>query len=462
MSRKTLVTRIRLAFLHWAKEHKDYQEILPELERKFGTGYSIKTIASNLPITEKTILNHDGDTASDEKHVVSLLKKVSSIISKYTGCPVIFEHPEDPDTYLSDLDQFTNLTRQTARVTHYPDTHYFFHYLKSNNVHTTENLLLDFANMKVVLYPDDDPVGKRIEGTILTFQSIYLLSFVDTSRTPYWSISFNKSDSSKDFYIAPYHKISKERSQPAIGEAVIVKANSIGNSAAQVHSLASFLIHHRRLQLDHTKFFLREVLSNTVDIDKSSQFSAYHFIQRFVGTWEGYFINPFRKRFENCAIRIESDGRVTIWIHADLSSRYEGCCTKLNDLFIIRYDYQKIIRDYRASMVFSSTSYNGELHRPGNENDEFSTLYGVLGCIERDKNQPVATRVAMRKKTVEPLDLASSGIKLAETQLEKTQDVNKFRVRIQELDLEAFFYGEDKVQYSSLALLKSIEMRQNR
>lgn len=456
------VIRIRKAFNNWLTDN-DLK--LKDISLKFNRekGYSEENLFNSFPRFDKTIMRekkeHPKDAVSEKNPAkekkefpITLFKKVNEILGKYHQ--MLDPGMTGERQYGIDAgNRFVVVKTDGTNVIQYNEHDHFIYYLTANGQYVRNKLALDFSKAAALLYRSDTERNISVKGTIqLINNAAYLIRFENTPEILYWELSFNKSDSGKDFLIAPYFKISKHRNQPATGEAIIIKASSAAPEEQTVNSMAYYYINNRRRQITDSKYFLNAIIGNGKNFKKNHVIKSWLKIQPFTGTWEGFFINPRERRFENCVIRIDLNGQVKMWIKADTNNEYLGFCKRLNDLLIISYDYLEEIEDYRATIVLDIHGNDGAVFTERDDN----TIFGTLGCIERGKTHPVCTTVALRKIHVEPLELEKSSIILKETFLNSKTDLAKFNKRLTELGLYRFFYGDDRIDISSLALVKSL------
>lgn len=107
-----------------------------------------------------------------------------------------------------------------------------------------------------------------------------------------------------------------------------------------------------------------------------------------------------------------------MWVKADTASSYQGFAKKLadKDLIFIKYQVKEELLDYRCYIIMETAENNGLVY---DDDANGPTMYGVLGGIERGMANPVMTRIAMRKRMNQPLDLEASGLELQTTKLTK-------------------------------------------
>jgi hypothetical protein len=443
------ITAIRLAFVKWKIRHRiKMNDVCISLVNKHGRGYDYATINDLLPFTAEKVLEKDDAARFDKKKTFELLHKIELILEETNFSLLDFDENR-PDTILDengDLRLTKSSTTKKGSPHSYPDNHYFFYYIRANKKLSKDHLIIDLEGKKVHLSTERH--SKANTGTIETIDdTVYLMKFggPNEERTRYWNITFYKSNDGSDLHIATYHKVV--RNQHSIGEAILIKANTVAAELVEANdgdtsaseTLAWHYLHKKRYQRQNGNFNIHELIyeKNREAVDIPA-FNAWHSLQVFCGTWEGYFVNPFSKSFENCVIRIDKNGLIKMWIQKNIAEEYHGICTRMNDLLIIHYDWLREIEAYRSSIVVSITGHNGDLF---DKDKELTTIKGVLGCIEREKNHPVATRIALRKMNHKPMDRHESGIELSQLPLNKFSDLKKFRQKLKELKLASFFFG---------------------
>lgn len=448
---------IKIAFMKWFHAHAPFsmlevcQQLQGEPKRR---GYSYETINSYFPLKESTIRkkeNQKADENRNEEQRLLLMEKLKEII-QVCGYELLFTDEKNPDSCLNSKGElavrFVRMVKESEKVC-------FLYYLTSNHVTVREDLRINFDTNELQLQHKTDGNIIELAGTVgQANQSVYIFTMLNKDGNPFWYITYNKSKRGKDFRLSFYLKISGRNSEPTVGEAIIVEQHAIQGQEREMDDFAAYVLFNKRKQIPESKFFFKDIMNDDIPLINFPHVKNWHSIQFFRGSWEVYFINPVAKRFERSALRIDGNGHVTMWVKSNTTDPYHGICKKINDLLVIKYDHLIELDDYRSSIVVESNGYSGQLY---NEEDDYSTLYGVLGCIERNKAKPTTTKVVLRKISETPMPYIDAKIEVKQLPLEKPENIERLENLLSDTGLSPrFFYGSEKADYMSTDWIRSI------
>lgn len=446
------LTMIKLAFADWFKNSsaETLKQICNRLEKKHARGFDYTTINSYFPLKPATILLYETEDASLNPEQRRLTIEKMSEIVRECGFDLVFADKGDPESCLNGK-SYLNV-RRLARESNSSDKYYMY-YLNSDNKFSRKEMIMDFGTGNVQVADDESDSG-MLKGTITTVNiSVFIITIYTSDDHPFWYITYNKSKQGKDFRLCLYLKISGKKSQPAVGEAVIVRAEHIISQPKPMEDFASYLLYKKRRQIPESKFFSKQILEDDVLLSNFPHVNNWHSLQRFKGTWLGFFINPIEKRFEKCHIRIGSNGHFKMWVNSDKKNPYSGICKKINDLVVLKYDHRAEMDDYRSSIVLEAGNYDGSLY---SSEDGYSTLYGILGCIERSRAKPASTRIALRKMEQEPTDMHPD-FDLHPLPIERVQDVDNLKIILDDDYFFDFFRGIEKPEFLSTDWIRKVQ-----
>lgn len=393
------------------------------------------------PTLRKMIAPDYPDTVKKPATIIRAIERLEEVISD-AGYQVM---RSDPDDVFSCIDSNgTLITAEKKPDSSIGKTEADFFYVDSDRQILQLKLWINHVKKSIQLI---DPLGIREteQGEIREVNaSVYFLVFHNKAGNPYWIISYSVSNSGKDIKQCLYLKISRKRSEPAVGFVVILEQNGEqAGTPEDLRAFIAFLLLGKRRQLELTKFKSSELLNKDTGISKGKEIPeirSWKALKEFQGTWEAFFINPIEPCFETAVITIQRSGKFRMWVPVDTGNDpYHGICRMVNDLLVIRYHELPELDGYRSSIIVNAAGYKSKLYQKGESN---SMLYGVLAGVERNKSRPVATRFVMRKIAAGFLQQEEIEAILQVSIFNEKTGHEKFLARLDELEIRDFIVGD--------------------
>lgn len=451
---RTIVEKIISAFLKYKKSHKlTWPSILKMVNksRAFNERISNSTLLSYFGLGgPRSVFNKVYWTPYDEEELYKLIK----LILKLNGHKLITEGDIAP-SIVNDSLQFEEINAVEEKGV---ETIYNLYYWSSeddvNKGKLTLNKIYNTADL-VISYKRDQ---LKLNGKYSVVNKTFFIQLEDSADPEEHAVSqiiFKTDTNSKDYFIGVFSTANRQDNYPVAGLIVIENPalTDNPNHSSYNESFIKYLLAYKRLNVENGNFLMSEISKDDDHIPVYIR--QWNSIKKFYGSYEGFFINPHKARFENCLISINQSGQMKMWVYSNLSDPYQGTIKTYEDVLIVYADYKKIMDDYRIRILIEVDGYSNELF--DKENDK--TYYGVITGFPRGSTKPAISRFALRRVSALPIEFNNYTEKIYGIELKNENEIQKLDALLKQLNLSNFFYGNEKHELSSLGLLNMIRKK---
>jgi hypothetical protein len=474
------IARVRFAFLNFiASEQIDAKEICQRMTSDKIPGFSVSNFNKSFPLLPATINAKADEKKPAGEHAVQYRNLVLHLIKFLAYCKYdlldVDERPFKVPTTINDIEisgkhapswwiiegrenagatfkyklcqkeDFTLIEEHRELIGTHPDKDQFLLAYKGHDEFMYALFLLNEKENIVSLILLKSK--KLIIGTYHITDSRTIVANFKNDNKDFWQIIIQYNKYNEDYLFGFYSKYSQKDGSPASGNVFLIKRKYVDEKSLKYfHDFAEYYLYGTRKEIEIRESYIRDFLDN--DIRKNGkEINLFNQLEKFTGTYEGWFINPIGKRFENCHIVIYQNGIVKIWLEIGAPVYYLGFAKKspvnpTKDLLYIKYDYLNELDEYRAYMILETIAQDAITLNI--ENHE-QPLTGILSGIERNGTKPFMSRIAVVKISDDFLEYSNPSnncIKLFHKSLETKKHETDALNYMKELGLYDFFSGE--------------------